>query len=117
MFFRSEQQLTEEERKAAWENFKRDKENRNVVRAPMGPSASVFQRLAAHTQAYAGPIITPIYSNDQELILGGFTPEQIISIQAQLQPVVQMGRLQVKPLGEGTCDCVFRSLLDPEMKK
>eukprot|EP00116_Pleurobrachia_bachei_P000393 sb/3460655/ len=98
---RPEQQLTEEERKAAWENFKRDKERKHVVHAPMGASTSVFQRLKAHTQAYQGPIITPLYSNEQELILGGFTPDQIVSIQAQLQPVVQAGKLQVKPLGDG----------------
>ena len=95
-----DQQLTEEERKAAWENFKADKERRNVVNAPMGRQ-SVFQRLAAHTAAYTGPIITPIYSNQQELILGGFTNEQIVSIQQQLEPVVQTGRLQVKALGGG----------------
>lgn len=97
---RPEQQLTEEERKAAWENFKADKERRNVVNAPMGQQ-SVFQRLAAHTQMYSGPIITPIFSSAQELILGGFTPEQILSIQQQLEPVVQSGRLKVKALGQG----------------
>ena len=62
---------------------------------------SIFQRLAAHNQAYSGPIITPIYSNQQELILGGFTNEQIVSIQHQLEPVVQSGRLRVKALGSG----------------
>ena len=67
---------------------------------------SVFQRLAAHTQMYAGPIITPIYSNQQELILGGFSNEQIVSIQQQLEPVVQAGRLQVKALGSGRLNCL-----------
>ena len=71
-----------------------------MVNAPMG-QRSVFQRLAAHNQAYSGPIITPIYSNQQELILGGFTNEQIVSIQHQLEPVVQSGRLRVKALGAG----------------
>ena len=71
---------------------------------------SVFQRLAAHTQAYAGPIITPIFSSDRELILGGFTNGQILSIQQQLEPVVMAGRLTVKPLGGGAFYLPFLNL-------
>ena len=87
-----EQHLTEEQRKGAMGN------------------QSVFQRLKAHSYNAGPPVITPIYSNQKELTLGGFTNEQIISIQHQLAPVVQSGGLRVRALGAGVwklCNFMF----------
>jgi len=100
---RETEQLTEEERKSAWANFKADKERKDVVNRNIGNQQSVFQRLQDYQnyQQQQAQIITKIYSNQQELIIGGFSNEQIISIQGQLAPVVASGRLIVRHLGGG----------------